>query len=276
MKIKNLCFAALFSAAVIFSAQAQDIPQPSPKAMVMQTVGLTDITLEYSSPAVAGREIWGKLVPYNELWRTGANAASKITFSKDVSIEGKAVPAGTYTLLTIPAKDEWTIILNKDITLGGTRGYKEENDLLRFKVKPVASTMRERFAILVTDFNNDEATVSLEWEKLKVPFKVQVNTHAQTLASINATLNNSWRAYANSARYLLDNNKDLDQALTYINTSISLNSQWFNNWIKARILAEKKQMKEAIKFAKVAKELGDKDTYFFWKADVEKALAEWK
>jgi hypothetical protein len=274
--IKNFYLSALVAAFVSFTSVAQDIPQPSPKAVVMQTVGLTEITLEYSSPAVSGRAIWGELVPYNELWRTGANRPTKISFSKDVTIEGKAVPAGSYVLFTIPAKDEWTVIIYNDANVSGTGAYKKENDLIRIKVKPVTIPLRERFAIFVTDFTNEEAVVSLEWEKVKIPFKVKVNTFEQAMASINTTLNQPWRSYANSARYLQQNKKDLDIALKYIDISISLSNQWYNNWIKAEILADQNNKKEALKYAKIAKELGDKDSNFFFKSYVEKALVDWK
>ncbi|WMJ72645.1 DUF2911 domain-containing protein [Cytophagaceae bacterium ABcell3] len=276
MKKGNFLLTAVLAAALSFGALAQDLPKPSPKATITQTVGLTDISVEYSSPAVAGRQIWGDLVAYDELWRTGANAATTIAFSKDVTIEGTTVPAGKYALFTIPSKNEWTIILNKDTNQGGTRGYKEEDDLLRIKAKPVEAPLRERFAVLITDFNNEEATVSIEWEKLRIPFKVKLNTHEQAMANISQSMEDNWRSFANSARYLLENKKDMDKALELANTSVSLQSHWYNNWIKAQILAEKKQMKEAIKAAKIAKDLGDKDSYFFWKANVEKALAEWK
>src|SRR3954463_10979126 len=117
-----------------------DLPRPSPFAKVWQVVGLTEITVDYSSPGVKGRKIWGGLVPYDQMWRAGANTATKITFSKDVTFAGKPVPAGTYAFFVIPGKSEWTIILNKKADQAGIgRDYKQEQDLLRAGVKPKAA-----------------------------------------------------------------------------------------------------------------------------------------
>ncbi|MBA3899594.1 MAG: DUF2911 domain-containing protein [Bacteroidetes bacterium] len=261
-----------------FAAKAQlDLPQPSPKATVKQTVGLTDVTIEYSSPAVKGRAIWGELVPYSELWRTGANAPTKVTFSKDVNINGKAIPAGTYTLLTIPEKENWTIMFNKDAELRSTSGYSQEKDIVSMRIKPQVISNRERFTVLVSDFTNEGGNISLEWEKLRIDIPFTVNTDHQALLNITSTLNASWRSYTNAAKYLLDNKKDSELALSHINSAISLSpNQWYSHWIKAQIHAEKKQNKEAFASAQKAKELGDKSSNFFYKNDVEKALVDWK
>lgn len=262
-----------------FAAKAQlELPQPSPKAIIKQTVGLTDVSIEYSSPAVKGRTIWGDLVPYSELWRTGANMSTKVTFSKDVTINGKPVPAGSYSLLTIPEKEMWTVIFNKEPELRGTDGYSQDKDLVSMRVKPQENTHRERLTILVSDYTNEGGNISLEWEKLKLDIPFTVNTDDQALKNINNTLNASWRNYANAARYLHENKKDSELALSHINNAISLNpNQWYSNWIKAQILAERNNYKEALIFAQKAKELGDKDIpNFFWKTNVEKALMDWK
>ncbi len=259
-----------------FLSNAQDIPKPSPLSVVSQTVGLTEIKIEYSSPAVAGRKIWDGLVPYGALWRTGANMATTISFDKAVTINNQQIPAGTYSFFTIPGQTEWTVILNKDANLSGTSGYKEANDVARFKVKPQDNQLRERLLFLITDYTMNEAVISLEWEKVKVSFTVKMDTEKQAMESIQKTLAQEWRPFANSARYILEYGSDLDLALSYINTSISLSDEWFNNWIKAQILAKKGDKKEALKFAQKAKELGDKSSAFFFKDQVEKALEDWK
>lgn len=254
-----------------------DLPAPSPKATVKQTTGLTDITVEYSSPAVKGRAIWGTVVPLNELWRTGANMATKVTFSRDVKIDGKEVKAGSYALFSIPGKDSWTLIINKNWNQGGTAGYKQDEDVVRVTVKPETITNRERLTFLITDFTDQEATISLEWEKVRVSLKVALATDDQAAKSIESTLGGAWRQYANAARYELENGKDLNVAMTHINQSITLSEQWYNVWIKAQILEKKGDKKEALKAAQRAKELGDKaGEGFFYKSDVEKAIATWK
>jgi hypothetical protein len=262
-----------------FAANAQlDLPQPSPKAMAKNTVGLTDVTIEYSSPAVRGRAIWGDLVPFGEIWRTGANGSTKITFSKDVTINGKSVPAGSYALLTIPEKESWTVMLNKDADLRSTASYVQEKDIVSLRVKPQVISHRERFTVLVSDYTNESGNISVEWEKTRIDIPFTVNTDEQALKNINSTLNSSWRNYTNAAKYLLDNKKDSELALSHINSAISLNpNQWYSHWIKAQILAERNNFKEAMIFAQKAKEIGDKDPNNFWyKSDVEDALVSWK
>jgi hypothetical protein len=268
------------SLSVAFSAtQAQlDLPQPSPKAIIKQTVGLTDITIDYSSPAVKGRTVWGDLVPYGQLWRTGANMATKVTFSKDVIINGKNITAGSYSLLSIPDKDMWTVMLNKDSELRGLSGYAQEKDVVSMRVKPQSVSHRERLTFLVTDYTNDGGNISMEWEKVKIDIPFTINTDDHAMKNISSTLNAAWRNYANAARYLLENKKDSEMALNYINNAIALNSNsWYNHWIKAQILAERNNFKEALISAQKAKEIGDKDLEnFWWKEEVETALTSWK
>src|SRR5438874_5935869 len=160
-----------FSSAVF--AQGLELPRPSPGAKVVQTVGLTDITVEYSSPGVKGRPIWGKLVPYDEPWRAGANSATKVTFSKDVIIGDTAVPAGSYGFFIIPSKTTWTAIFNKSTNLWGTNEYNKELDLLRLQVKPQAVPSRERLAYFISDFTDSAASLVLEWEKVRVAVPIK-------------------------------------------------------------------------------------------------------
>lgn len=275
MKRNILNLMALFC---LTAALAQpELPAPSPKVKLSQTVGLTEVTVEYSSPAVNGRTVWGGLVPYNTIWRTGANMATKVTFSKPVTIQGKEVPAGSYALFSIPSENEWTLILNKNWNQGGTEEYKQEEDVVRVNVKAKAIAHRERFTVLVTDYTMSQGNLTIEWEKVSVSLPFSVATETQAKQNIEKALGGTWRQYASSARYLYENTNDLDLALKYIDQSIALNEGWYNCWFKALILNKKGDKKEAIKWAKKAKELGDKTPESFWyKKDVEKALAEWK
>jgi tetratricopeptide (TPR) repeat protein len=241
----------------------------------MQTVGLTDITIDYSSPGVKGRTIWGDLVPYDKIWRAGANSATKITFSKDVTIEGVNVPKGSYSIFMIPTKLEWTIIINKDAT-ASTDEYKKESDIVRIPAKPYSVFPREHLAYSISDFTNEMATVSMEWEQVKVSFKVMCATAKQAVENIDKTLSSTWQAYNSAARYYYDN-KEYDKALGYVNQSIALSEQWFNVWVKAQIMYAKDAKSEAYTLAVKAKELGDKNPQgFFFKDQVEKAIADWK
>ncbi len=174
---KNICLYLCFPIMLffVFSSYAQENKiRLSPKASVMQTVGFTDVTIDYSRPGVKGRTIWGKLVPYNKVWRAGANEATTISFSTDVTIEGKNLPAGTYGFFTIPDKNTWTIIFNKVADQWGAFQYNEAEDALRLTVKPESNNFQEWLAYSITKTGNKSAVISLEWEKLKVPFKIEV------------------------------------------------------------------------------------------------------
>jgi hypothetical protein len=272
-------FLALLLIPFIVEVQAQlQLPAPSPKASVTQTVGLTEISIEYSSPGLKGRKIWGDLVPYNEVWRAGANAPTTITFGNDVTIEGKNVPKGSYSLFIRPVeKGNWTIMLNKDATAGVSQ-RKEADDVVKINTRPVQTTeSRERLAFTITDFDDNKAVVNMEWEKIRLPFTVNVDTDKQAMSNIDRTLGGSWRNYANAARYLLETKKDYDTGLTHVNRAIELSpDQWYSHWIRAQLLKEKGMNKEAIEAAQRAKTLGDKEgDGFFFRTQVEKALAEW-
>lgn len=256
------------------NAQLQ-LPQPSPKASVMQQVGLTDITVDYSSPAVKGRTIWGELVSYDKVWRAGANAATKITFSKDVTISGTNVAKGTYSIFMIPGKSEWTIAINKDVN-ASEASYKESDDVVRIKATPKTTENHERLSYTFTDYSEEGTTVNMEWEKTRVSFNVNVATGKQAAENIDKTLGATWMQYNNAARYYYDQ-KDYTKALDYANMSLSLSNQWFNNWVKAQILAAKGMSKDAYAYAVKAKELGDKNPEgFFFKPQVEKAIQDWQ
>jgi Protein of unknown function (DUF2911) len=177
--MKNSFFIFLFISFFLFigfaNAQQEQL-RVSPKASVMQVVGFTEIKIDYSRPGVKGRTIWGDLVPYNKVWRAGANEATTISFSSDVSIEGKKLPAGKYSLFTIPEKEEWTIIFNKVAEQWGAFEYNETEDALRVSVKPITNnSSTEWFTFSFTDLKPKEGTtvINLLWEKIKVPFKVK-------------------------------------------------------------------------------------------------------
>ncbi|RYF79096.1 MAG: DUF2911 domain-containing protein, partial [Chitinophagaceae bacterium] len=162
-------------------------PQPSPGAKVMQTVGLSDITIAYSRPSMKGRKIFGDLVPFDQKWRTGANTSTKITFAEDVKVEGKDVKAGDYALVTIPGRTEWTIILHKNVNMGGNLGkdYKTEDEVATFKVKPTTLANNvENFTINFTDVTLNAANIELSWEKTAVKFNVTTDVDSKVMAEI--------------------------------------------------------------------------------------------
>lgn len=257
-------------------AQQLDLPRLSPNAKLTQTAGLTDITVEYSSPGVRGRAVWGTVVPYGELWRAGANAATKVTFSKDVTFAGTAVPAGSYSFFVIPVLDgNWTVILNKDV-VATNASYKKELDLLRAELKPEGIPLRERLAYLVTDFTNETATLALEWEKVRVSIPLKLNTAAQVEANLKALEEGAFGPYNQAARFELEQKKDYDAGLAYAEKSLKIKEDWVNLWTKAQLLAAKGKYKEALPIAQKVQQLGEKAPRFFYADDVKKALVEWK
>src|SRR6266436_4187175 len=191
-----------------------NIPRTSQRGTVSQRVGLTDITIAYHRPAVGGREIWGKTVPYGKVWRAGANENTTITFSDDVSVEGKLLAAGTYGLHTIPDKDQWTIIFSKNSTSWGSFSYDEKEDALRVTTKPQAADFREALTYTFEEVKPDSAAATLRWEKLAVPFHVSVDVRAVIQKSIKNELRSvggfSWAGFDEAAQWCLYNNYNLE------------------------------------------------------------------
>jgi hypothetical protein len=259
-----------------------EIPAPSPKASVMQTVGLTKITISYSSPGVKGRKIWGEIIPYGKVWRTGANEATTIEFSDTVSIVGNKVPGGKYAIFSIPGENEWTFILSKKGDQFGAYSYSEKDDFLRIKVRPSKSgEFNERLYFTVAAEKENTGLIKLYWENIKIEVPVETEVKKKVERNIKSALgegDNRWAILTESADYYLKANYDLLQALKWINESISLRNYYWNNWVKSRILAAQNNYKEAIKQAGVALQVGDANDAFF-KEDKEMILHDielWK
>jgi hypothetical protein len=279
--IRLLTVAAAVAVLALPAAAQQtppELPQASPNASVMQQVGLTKFTVTYSSPAVKGRKIWGELVPYDELWRSGANLATQLEATRDFTFGGVKVPAGTYALYTIPGKTNWTVILNKNPGAGGTRGYDQKNDVARVTVTPAQSPARERLAFLFANTTDDASRLDLEWDTLRVSVPLTVDTQQQAMTNIDKALADAWRPHFAAARYLLDSGGDLTTAQGYIDTSIAIKSTWWNNWVKAQILAKQGKKAEAVVAAEQAQKLGAGDEIYdgFFKDQVNKSIADWK
>jgi type II secretory pathway component PulJ len=227
------------------------IPRVSQRGSVSQRIGLTDITIVYHRPAAGGREIWGKTVPYGKVWRAGANENTTITFSDDVSVEGKPLAAGTYGLHTIPDKDQWTIIFSKNASSWGSFSYDEKEDALRVNVKPHAAESTEYVTYEFEDVKPESAAATLRWEKLAVPFQISVDVKAVVLRSIKRELRNvggfTWAGYDEAANWCVDNNYNLEEALKWEDTSIQ-NEERFENWeTKSRVLEALGRKEDAAK-----------------------------
>ncbi len=279
--IRTLTAAAAWVVVALPAAAQQsppELPQASPNASVMQQVGLTKFTVTYSSPGVKGRTIWGDVVPYDQLWRSGANMATQVEATRDFSFGGAKVPAGIYALYTIPGKSNWTVILNKNPGAGGTRGYDEKNDVARITVTPTQSPARERLAYLFANTSDDSSRLDLEWDTLRVSVPLKVDTEQQAMTNIDKAIADAWRPHFASACYLLDSGGDLKTAIGYIDTSIAIKSTWWNNWVKAQILAKQGKKAEAVVAAEQAQKLGQGDEVYdgFFKDQITKSIADWK
>lgn len=248
-KTKLLVLALASTFALSVKAQIKS-PQPSPTAEIEQTIGLTNVEIEYSRPGKKGREIFGKLVPYGEIWRTGANASTKIKISDDIKVNGKELKKGEYALYTIPGESEWTIIFHNNLSHWGVGEYKEEEDALRITAKPSKFGVTvETFTIEFGNFTTTSGKLMLMWENTLVTIDIETNAMEQVEAQIKSVLLDgpSAGSYAAGADFYLEKGENLEQALTWIDKAIEQRSDAF--WYihkKANILAKMGKKKEAI------------------------------
>lgn len=241
-------------------SQGLKMPAASSKQTITQDLGISQITISYARPNVKGRKIFGGLKPYGAVWRTGANGATTLTFSGDVIINGKTIPAGTYGLFTIPNKNEWTIILNKDSKQWGAYEYKQADDVLRFNVKPEQTKSKvETFTISFPEVTATEATLAIAWENTKVTFPIQVNQDAEIMASIDEAMKGDKKPYLAAAQYYLNNNKDLDKALTWADEAVKANPALpYPYYWKAQIQLKKGDKAGAKATAELGKQVAEK------------------
>ncbi|HEU0274813.1 MAG TPA: DUF2911 domain-containing protein [Candidatus Udaeobacter sp.] len=242
-----------------------EFPAPSQHALVKQRVGLTDVQIDYSRPNKNDRQIFGGLVPYGKLWRTGANAVTKITFSKPVKLSGREIPAGEYALFTIPTPNEWTIILSKDAKVQSAADYKQENDAARISAKPeVNPDTIETFTIALSDVKGASATLNFLWDKTRVPVKLTTDDVEEVSRQLDAAVSAGTpldpRTAYQAAAFYYDNNKDLNQAAKWIDLALEKNpNAYFMHYKKAQIQAKLGNKKEAIASAQKAIDILKKD-----------------
>jgi len=244
LSIPSTALGVALMATAALAQQQVDFPRPSPNASVSQLVGITEITLHYSRPGVKNRKIWGGLVPYGQVWRTGANENTTIAFSTPVKIGGHELPAGTYGLQTIPTAGDWTVIFSKDAELWGAFDYKAEHDALRIQATPRPAEPEERMSFAFDDLTDTSATVVLRWERLAVPFTVEVDTPKLVLAGARSKL--GWRALNQAAAYCLQSGCAGDDGLRWADASIAVDGNFTNYQTRARLLAKKGDYKAAV------------------------------
>ncbi|MCB9639171.1 MAG: DUF2911 domain-containing protein [Myxococcales bacterium] len=277
-----LCTLGLSMVALLAAptAQALELPRPSPAASVSQTVGITEVSVSYFSPGVKGRKIWGGLIPYGKIWRAGANSGTKITFSQDVTIGKSSVKAGSYYVYIVPAeKGEWSFFLSTD-GRAWTKGpkYDTKQTVAQVSAAPTAIPQRERLAFQFTDSTDDATTLHFEWEKVRLSVKIATDTKKFVSAAIKKATSNTWRPYYMAGRHILSTGGDLKVALSMLETSIQLKENWWNVWFKALTLSKMKRTEEAIQSGHRALALGKGKPVFerFFKANAEKTVAAWQ
>lgn len=243
------------------NAQTLKTPAKSPMSTVKQAVGLGDITIEYGRPSKNNREIFGGLLSYGELWRTGANSPTKITFAEDVTINGKDLKAGTYSIFSIPSQTEWTLIFNKNLNVWGTDGYSETDDVARFLVKPVKlSETVETFTIQFSNTKPTQVTLDLMWDNVKISADITVNVDEKVMKNIETVMAQDKRPFYQAAQYYYENKKDMKLALEWATKASELNPKAY--WVavlKAKIQLELNDKKGAIATAEAAIKLAEED-----------------
>ncbi len=263
MKIKllHLAIAIALSANHIIAQTELKKPEMSQAATVSQRIGLTDIIISYHSPLTKGRKVWGELVPYNEVWRAGANENTTISFSSAVNIEGKELAAGTYGLHMIPSEKSWTIIFSKNNWAWGSFFYKETDDALRVTVSPETAANQEWLSYHFANPQAKAATIQMHWEKLIIPIRLEIDVAdvvfehmKKELANINGFF---WQGHNQAANYCIQNNIHLDEAEKWINKSIALQKNFTNLNTKSKLMELQGKTQEASALRKDAYVLAD-------------------
>ncbi|HTQ65590.1 MAG TPA: DUF2911 domain-containing protein [Puia sp.] len=264
-KIMILSGIVLFCMNLSGLAQQLTTPPPSPPQYVKQNFGLSSIELSYSRPGVKGRKIFGDLVPYGKVWRTGANDATTISFGDDVIIDGKKIPAGKYGLLTIPGETEWTIIISRQLDVTNPAAYKQDQDLIRTNVKTIELPFSlENFSILFNNVTSNTCDLDLLWDKTMVSIPIKTEIDAKIMEQIDNAMNKDNRPYFGAAMYYMENGKDLNKSLEWFNKATEQNPKgFFIYYQKARCLAKLGKKQDAIataqKSIELAKEANNSD-----------------
>ncbi len=261
------------------SAQELELPQPSPWAQVSQKFGLAQATITYSRPSMKGRKIFGTLVPFGEMWRTGANKAVELKLEGKTTINGVNIEPGAYSLFTIPGQNEWTIVINKNTELWGTGGYKQEDDVTRLTVKTNACPPTETFTIDFSNVTDKSVTVQIYWETTKVSFDITTDYLEQGKQNIEAAIKaaeNTAGLYNDAAEFYLDNNLDAKLALEWAQKSVAQRERYWTLFTLARALAANNKIDEAITAGEKALTLSNEAKNTGFSQSIEKELNAWK
>ena len=269
----------LLAGLIALAGTAQELPAPSPLGKVEQKVGLTDVKIAYSRPSTKGRTIFGELVKYDEMWRLGANMATRLEISTPITLGGKEIEKGEYSMQAIPAENgQWTIIINSDAKLRGLSGYSEDKDVVRLKVKATENTSTETFTMGIDKLTNTSAVISILWEKLRVEVPFTVNTEKIAEKNISAAIKEGKdldKVYSNAASYF-SGMEDYKTALKYADKSLEIKKTHQALFTKAGILKAQGNKLEAIATAKKAMELAKMAESTGWANYIEGNIKAWE
>jgi hypothetical protein len=276
-------FATLGAMLAQTNAGAQVLPQASPAAEVRQVIGLTEVKVVYHRPSIKGRKIWGELVPYGVVWRTGANEATVVSFSDDVTVNDLRVKAGEYALFTIPARSgEWTVVLNKNVKSWGATGFKDEDNVLTIRCKPRKIPFHETFEIEFENLGRSSGELLVAWERVAIPLTIKVDVDRKANENIDAairTAGTNWRVYANCADYCVHNGIRLGEARQWVDQALQIeNKNFFPYWLKADLSALDGNFAEAIRLAEQSLALGlaEQGDKFLYKKEIGESIQFWK
>lgn len=277
--LTTLLSAALLAACAQPALAQLELPRVSPAATVTQTIATTEMTVNYSRPGVKGRVIWGDLVPYDQVWRTGANEATTFKTSGDVMIGGEKLPAGTYALFTVPGKDTWQVVFNTQAEQWGSGDHDASKDVLKLSVTPEAAPHREWMLFTFENLGNTSGDLVLSWEKLAVKIPIEVDI-APILESVKSAMaeakEDDWRMPYRAAGFCLDYGVSTDEGMKWAETSTKIEPNYYNMSLLARYQAETGKKKEAIETAEKAVALGQKAERPVETTATERLIAQWK
>lgn len=276
--MKKFTLSLCLLSSLIFSATAQvKMPAPSPTQIIKQEFGIGTIELTYSRPSIKSRKIYGDLVPFNKLWRTGANTATRLFFSEPVEIAGKKLDSGTYVLYTIPGMDSWDVILNKGLENWGTDGYKETQDVVRFKIEPMRMKSKlETFTMEFSDVTAETCSLNIKWERTSVSIPLVANFKDKVRMQIEMAMKTDKKPYWQAAQFYNEYDKNLPVALGNVTKAIEENKEAFWMWIyKAKIQKDLGDMAGAMVSSKRSMELAaaaKNDDYVKMNKELQKTL----
>lgn len=261
--------------------QSADMPRPSPKASVSQTIGVSEITIHYSRPSARGRKVFGALIPFNKVWRTGANEATRITFQHDAKFCGQDIQAGTYSLFTIPDEEKWTIILNREAHQFGAYNYNSKLDVLRAEVERTSAPFQEMFSIQFSEVSMSSGNIQLQWENTAVKIPISLDTDKITVKAFETAMDKItefWYTYSAAAHYYYRQKGDAEKAIEYLDKAIALEAPNPAPWmLKSQILAKQGQFAAAVEVAKQALKVSQSNEEFHFEVEEnQEQIKKWQ